>query len=247
MKRLFYFAIIIVLLLSVISSYAQQSQGGYDKILDAFKKTNSNFEGYNINGHVKLDNKFLSFEEIDKIVNEINKSLGVDLDNLEYTKTDDKNLRQVYTYFKNDEKQGISVKVDSEKCENMEETHITVDINNYQVYKDIVKNYLKLKNILKNYSRNVDIFSCIIGSFKEKVDKKCYNSIANNIFSNLNAVKKEEIQDENILSVTGYTSNLNDYISYGGNKINLNVSLRYSEYDDKTFIYIGTPLIVLEY
>jgi hypothetical protein len=235
-----------VLLLSIIS-YAQQNQNGYDKIVDAFEKTDSNFESYNINGHAQIDDKFLSFEEMNDIANKINESLGIDISNLEYTKTEQDNFRQVYTYSKNMDSHGVSVIIESEKCENVEQTHIIVDINNNEVYKDIVENYTKLKNILKNYSSNLDLYSCIIGYFEEKVDKKCYNSIAKNIFSDLNAVKKEEIQDENMLSVTGYTSDLNEYIAYGGNKVNLNVSLRYSEYEDKTFVYIGTPLIVLEY
>jgi len=68
-----------------------------------------------------------------------------------------------------------------------------------------------------------------------------------NILYSLDAQKKDEMKDVNILSTTGYTEKLSDYIKYGEEKINVNASVRYSEYDDKTFVYIGTPLITLEY
>ncbi|MBQ6631154.1 MAG: YwmB family TATA-box binding protein, partial [Romboutsia sp.] len=34
---------------------------------------------------------------------------------------------------------------------------------------------------------------------------------------------------------------------YLGNKINLNIGIRYSEDEDKTLIYIATPIIKLDY
>ena len=38
-----------------------------------------------------------------------------------------------------------------------------------------------------------------------------------------------------------------NYLEYLGNKINLNIGIRYSEDDDKTLIYIATPIIKLDY
>ena len=38
-----------------------------------------------------------------------------------------------------------------------------------------------------------------------------------------------------------------NYLEYLGNKINLNIGIRYSEDEDKTLIYIATPIIKLDY
>ena len=38
-----------------------------------------------------------------------------------------------------------------------------------------------------------------------------------------------------------------NYLECLGNKINLNIGIRYSENDDKTLIYIATPIIKLDY
>ncbi|CAH2211858.1 YwmB family TATA-box binding protein [Tepidibacter aestuarii] len=257
MKRIFGFIIILVLFFSMASSAEQvnvednqKDKKDYELIIDSFEKTNSTFDNYNINGHAMMDNKFLSFEEMDKIVDELVTKFDIDKQNIEYTRSEQTDFRQIYVYDKNRQnkaERGISIIIDSERCQSMEQTHIIVDINTNQVYKGIVEDYIKLKNNLKKYSKDIDIYSCISGFFEGKIDEKCYNNIVDNILSNLDAQKKDEIQDVNILSTTGYTKKLSDCIKYGEDKINVNASIRYSEYDDKTFIYIGTPLITLEY
>lgn len=246
MKKLFSFAIILTLFLSIISTSTAVEQNGYDEIINTFEKTNSKFEKYNINGQVVLKNKFLNFNEMKIIIDDINKNFCIENNKIKYIKTDKTKFRQVYAFGKN-EKESISIIVESEKCENIEETHIIVDINKNEVYKDIGDNYMKLKNVLNNYSSDVDIYTCLIGSFDKKLYSSSCNNIAKNVFFDMNAEEKEQIKDENLISITGYTNKLKDYIKYNGNKLNLNVSLRYSDYDDKTFIYIGVPLIVLEY
>ncbi|WP_099190272.1 YwmB family TATA-box binding protein [Tepidibacter mesophilus] len=257
MKKICAFIIILVLFFSIGSSAEQvniednqKDKNDYELILDSFEKTGSTFYNYNINGHAVMDNKFLSFEEMDIIFDELATKFDINKENMEYTRSEQKDFRQIYIYDKksqNKAERAISIIIDSERCQNIEQTHIIVDISTNQVYKGIVEDYIKLKNNLKKYSKNIDVYSCISGFFEGKIDEKCYNNIANNILSSLDAQKKDEIRDDNILSITAYTKKLSDYIKYGEEKINVNTSVRYSEYYDKTFVYIGTPLITLEY
>lgn len=59
--------------------------------------------------------------------------------------------------------------------------------------------------------------------------------------------KVEGMEDENIISVSAYSSKLKEYIKLGSEKINLNVAIRYSSFDDKTYIWVATPIIAIEY
>ncbi|MEJ8552631.1 YwmB family TATA-box binding protein [Tepidibacter sp. Z1-5] len=257
MKRIFAFIIILVLFFSMISSAEQinvednqKDRNDYELILNSFEKTGSAFDNYKINGHAMMDNKFLSFEEMDKILEELMIKFDIDKQTIEYTRSEQTDFRQIHICDKNRQNKAdryISIIIDSERCKSMEQTHIIVDIDTNQVYKDIVEDYVQLKNNLKKYSKNIDIYSCICAFFEGKIDEKCYNNIVDNILYSLDAQKKDEMKDVNILSTTGYTEKISDYIKYGEEKINVNASVRYSEYDDKTFVYIGTPLITLEY
>lgn len=247
MKKLFAIGIILVLFLSIISSYGEQNEIGYDKLLNSFQKTNANFEEYNVNGHALINDKFFSFSEMEIAADKIIKEFNLDSNKLKYVKTNKDKFRQLYIYEENKRENGILIIVESEICENIKETHIIVDISKNEVYKDIVENYAKIENALSSYSTNLDIYSCITGSFKGMISNNNYDRITKNVLYNMNGKEIERIEEKDLLSVTAYSNELKDYIKYNSNKVNLNVSLRYSEYDDKTFIYIGTPLIILEY
>ena len=56
------------------------------------------------------------------------------------------------------------------------------------------------------------------------------------------------MEDDNLISVTAYSNLLTENdLDYLDNKINLNIGIRYSENEDKTLIYMATPIIKLDY
>ena len=58
----------------------------------------------------------------------------------------------------------------------------------------------------------------------------------------------DKIRNNNYISVTAYSNLLKENdLEYLENKINLNIGIRYSENEDKTLIYMATPIIKLDY
>lgn len=57
----------------------------------------------------------------------------------------------------------------------------------------------------------------------------------------------DKYMDGNLISYTAYTDNIDKKIFAGKDRINLNIALRYNEYDDQTLIWIGTPIITSGY
>lgn len=65
---------------------------------------------------------------------------------------------------------------------------------------------------------------------------------------NMNAKEIDRIKEDNLTSVTAYSNLLTENdLDYLENKINLNIGIRYSENEDKTLIYMATPIIKLDY
>ena len=117
-----------------------------------------------------------------------------------------------------------------------------------KVYKNIVDIYAILENYLNKYSQEVEIYTCIAGEYGKRLQIDKYDDILNKILYNMNAEVIEKVQEENFLSVTAYSKVLKEnYLECFGNKINLNIGIRYSEDDEKTLIYIATPIIKLDY
>ena len=111
-------------------------------------------------------------------------------------------------------------------------------------FNDIIK---EAENIFEQYDRPVDITTCIIGTFdqdfnpeeKEKEVLKATKAIKGKIV--------EQYVEDDILSFSIFTPYIEKYIYTGSRKMNLNIAIRFNEYEDKTYIWIGTPIITIGY
>ena len=81
---------------------------------------------------------------------------------------------------------------------------------------------------------NTDIMREVVG--------RTFKSIEGQIIEGM-----EETEYGHMVSLTGYSPRLENDILLAGDQINLNAAMRYSDYDDKTYIWIGTPLIATQY
>jgi hypothetical protein len=64
---------------------------------------------------------------------------------------------------------------------------------------------------------------------------------------NINATTREDYVTDEVYSVVGYTKKIREYIYSGKQKININLALRYNSYQDKTYLYLATPVITAEF
>ena len=131
---------------------------------------------------------------------------------------------------------------------NSEESYIIIDILSNKVYKNIGDIYNKLYNSLNVYSNDIEIFTCLAGQYTKKLQLDKCNDILQNILYNMNAKEIDKIRQNGLISVTAYSNLLTENdLEYLEDKINLNIGIRYSENEDKTLIYMATPIIKLDY
>ncbi len=77
-----------------------------------------------------------------------------------------------------------------------------------------------------------------IKAWKKKV-KKTLKKYKGNVI--------EEYCDISLISFIIYTPLIKEYLLIDRNKINLNLAIRYNEYEDKTCILLATPIITNGY
>lgn len=97
------------------------------------------------------------------------------------------------------------------------------------------------------YNSKPSFSSLVQGKYDCIKDNNEMRIAAKKVFSSCEGSIYEGIDDENIISLSGYSPYFNDCISYMGRKINLNTALRYSKSDSCTYIWIASPLILREY
>ena len=234
----------ILIFIGIVISYADNKYNNeYDKLLSAFNSTKASFKFYNIKANAQINNKITKDDMIDVCIEIVN-NLGLEETDIKWEEVWNNQEKQIYAQVKHEDK-AISISCIKKSDR---EAYIMVDILENKVYKSIVDIYTILENTISKYTNDIEMNTCISGEYSKKLQIDNYNDILKKILYNMNAKEIDRVQEENLISITAYSKILEDnYLDYYGHKINLNIGMRYSEDDDKTIIYIATPIIKLDY
>lgn len=101
--------------------------------------------------------------------------------------------------------------------------------------------------ILKAGGGRKHISSCLVGWINGKLNTGDWTTILYRSFAVLKAQVSGEMSDATIDSVIGYSPLLPGGLPINGNKVNVNIASRYSSYDNRTYITLGSPIIAREY
>ena len=237
-------AFLLLFTIGIFTSYANVKYNNWtDDFINTFDKTDANFKFYNIKINCVVSD-ITNEKQIKNICLDIIESLNLDNDKIKWQQEENNNGFKIYAEVQDGP---YSVSFTAIK-KNKKEYYIIIDILNNKVYKNIVDIYQNLNDMLNSYSDEVDIYLCIVGEYTKYLQLGKSNDILQNILYNMNAKEIDRIKEENFISVTAYSNLLlENNLDYLENKINLNIGIRYSENEDKTLIYMATPIIKLDY
>ena len=97
------------------------------------------------------------------------------------------------------------------------------------------------------YSVKPDIFYLLIGKYPYKMTIADMTYQAKDILRTSGAKFINLIKDRNLISVIGLLPQFNEKIKINDDFTNLNIALRYSNSDNSTYIWIGCPIISIDY
>lgn len=215
----------------------------YNKLISALETSEADFKYYNMKINSVI-NYNLSNKELHNIFLEIINNLKLDEKGINWNQKGYGDKIQLYATIKDSNKE-ISIKGINK---NNKESYIIVDILDNKVYKHKEDIYSSVENVLNKYSSQVDVSACIVGEYTKRLQNHKYDDILQKILYNMSAKQIDKVKDVNFLSITAYSKVLNDDdLEYLGEKINLNIGIKYNEDDGKTLIYIATPIIKLDY
>ena len=99
-----------------------------------------------------------------------------------------------------------------------------------------------MKKIMKELEVDTKVTVNLKGEISGDLDIALKNSISDKLLSTIKAKVVAENKDENVFTVYAYASGIEDDITIGNNKINVNVSMSYDETKDITNVYLSTPI-----
>ena len=105
----------------------------------------------------------------------------------------------------------------------------------------------KIAGIIKKFGTSPQISTCLIGWLDGKLMDGEEHKLLEKAFMVINARIIDRTKAEQFVSYTGFTSEIANWLQVADKKINLNMAMRYSPYDNRTYITIGSPIITREY
>lgn len=87
----------------------------------------------------------------------------------------------------------------------------------------------------------------ITAAFPSKLEPSKMNEIANHLLKKAAARDVKTLREGGLISMTAYSPLLEGGIEFGGARVNLNLGIRYNSYEDRTYLWLATPVITTEY
>ncbi|PAB58286.1 YwmB family TATA-box binding protein [Anaeromicrobium sediminis] len=229
--------IILIIILGI--GFVSSAQNiGMDDIMDSF---DGDFKEMNINGHIYMEGS-IDEEKAMVMLKDISEKLN--MEQVQIENNSDENIVQINGFYDRVD-YDMSLIIQSNKGEDIKETNIVIDYTS--VKKESIEAVKKkISEGLKEYGE-INYYTSFIGTYNKEMTKEEKKEVVKNLIDTYKIKVEEEYEDKNIVSITGYTKNFKKWIQYGGKKVNINIAMRYNNYDEKTYVIIGYPLITIGY
>lgn len=261
MKKLILFVIIILCLLPVFTK-AEEKQTENEILISILNSIGGEYLEGDISINGLLLNKYLQEEEeINNLGDQIIKSVGLvgkELDASEFNlengyyikeKIVDEGYMQINFFGFDEFKNPLTIILSTYSNEDNTEgqTYLYINLIKREHFLENNDIIYRVENIFREYNQPLEITTCVLGSFDGEFNEKTTENKILKAIHRINGIVVDEYKDYLLISYTAYTDLIDKNILAGNDKINLNIALRYNEYDNKTLIWIGTPLIASGY
>jgi len=192
---------------------------------------------------------YLSQDAKDTILKDIAAKVGINNYSIETTREDDNSTTTLSQTGQNGEVICKLVTVETVVEQNV------IQAKQY-IYIDVILNnsvesafsYEKIvKDIVKNLKIDTTVTVNLKGSVKGRLDISLKDSIANSFINLMNINVVAENKTDDLYTIYGYTSDIDEYINVSSNKINVNIMMNYDETKDETNVYVATPISSEDY
>jgi hypothetical protein len=237
---------ILVIMFTMIKYVPALSQ---DPLNAAMEATGAHLQEYSINAWVKLPDAQLSNQQLQTIVKQVMNQLEVNENDLEIVQQQRNKNRIVRAeYIRTGYHATAIAQVVPAKESGSEEAYLVVNIESIIGEPvSVISSQEKMNKIVKNFGASPRISTCLIGWLDGKLMDGEPQDLIKGAFSAMNGVIVDKLVQDQYVSVTGFSSAITDYLQVGGKKININMAVRYSQYDNRTYVIIGSPIITREY
>lgn len=142
----------------------------------------------------------------------------------------------------------VNLRIRKEKLgENRERVYLTVSVTELAPEPPLDEIRRNVLPVFEKCSMKAEVNACITGSYAGKLPRSRLNEIFRKVFKKAEAQKVEGMDERNMISVSAYTPVIGEWVRVNGSRVNLNLAARYNSFEDRTYLWLATPVITTEY
>lgn len=254
MKKSHYIIIITVFLVILFSTYYVNMKFGLNTseatLIRCFERSAADTVSTEIYFWAKINNdKYNDIKQLKLMVSDFTQKLGVKGNNGSGESMVMNDLIKEVKFngfFEDGRIINISAQINTNPGE-LPEKHLMVSVIEDLSFDKLKETKREVERLYQAYNIVPEVNICITGCYDGKLDEKKINNVCNVIIREAGAKKIEGISETNLFSVSAYSPVIKNYIMVNKSRINLNLALRYNSYEEKTYIWLATPIINSEY
>ena len=217
-----------------------------DSLITAMNSAQAQVMESTLSAWSKINSSFMTDEQITKelamllaIINPDKSTIKITKENSEETHKQTLNASAGRIYY--------TVGVESVKNDQGGESFVVMDVSINNSSSELTTERKKLESYFKTKKIKPNISSCVIGVYDGKLTENEMRTKISAAMSSVEAKEVEGLSADEVNSISAFSGNINNFILSNNKKVNMQIAMRYSSYDHKTYIWIGSPLIHVEY
>ncbi len=197
----------------------------------------------------RLNNTNIGLDNLKKLTSDLLANLGISSSNLlskSYNKNDLIQKVELRGITDREKIADIKIQLGKDKSES-KESYISVSVSEDLSNTGLVEIRNAVVKVFTDNNLVPKINSCMTGYYNGKLEQNQLEDISRKVLGEVKAVNVEGIRENNLISVSAYSPLIKESVKVKGSKINLNLAIRYNSNENKTYIWLATPLIITEY
>ncbi len=227
-----------------INTY-RSNAGEKISISDAFKASGAKMVVNELYFFARATKDFKKLDDLSKVCEDVFKGLEVD----NYSKNSTSTDTLIKTDMSGTTKSGVKISAMASIVGNKSgdgDKYITIDatetVNGSAL---LLRN--KIEEIFRNYGLKPVVNSCITGTYEGNLQDSQLENICRKVLDDSDAKKVDSMRQENIISVSAFSPMIEDKLNIDGKNINLSLAIRYNKIENKTYLWVATPVVNTEY
>jgi len=220
----------------------------HEPLASAMQATGAEISSISINGWGKLPVNSANEAELTRMVKRVMAELQISEYSVTKTTTRYQNLARAESLVEDTHITVIAEQLNPVTKGKPTEVYLVVNVEMQTQDERVIKTLnTKISKIMAEFGATGQITTCLLGWLDGKLMKDERDRRLDDAFAAINAAKISANTNDQYISATGFSPLIDKKLQIGRNEVNINMALRYSPYEHRTYVIIGSPVITIEY